>query len=366
MTISTAPSWQDLYDLGRATLIARNDKLKVNVGDVTDAVIAGAASMASMVIAYAAGRFLATFLNGAAGQDLANLARDRGVIKDEGDKAIGPLTFARSGGGAAFTILAGTRVATDVLDSNGQFQIYTTDTDVVFSLGDNGPHSITGTCTKVGGAGNVAIHTITRIIDTVGDSLTTVTNNEAFAGGSEEESDEDLRDRVRGFFLTEARGTIDALVFGAKSTPGAGVKRVNVVPDYITGIVTVYVSDAEGNANTAMADAVRTELINHWADAGDPLDVVAAVLVVESIDLSLTVRTGIDVAALLTRVRDSVIARVQRLAPGETLYRDMISAAARDVDRDNILSVVVNSPAANITPTGSQVIRTDVAHVTFT
>lgn len=363
MTISSAPSWQDLYDIGRATLIARNPKLKVNEGDVTDAVIAAAASMASVLISYAAGRFLATFLDGASGQDLRNLARDRGVEPDEGDFAVGPLTLSRTSGGGAFTVPAGTRVATDALDANGSFQTFTTDVPVVFSLGDNGPHRITGTCTKIGSAGNVDQALITRVLDSLTDPTVLVANDQAFAGGAEEESDEDLRDRVRGFFLTEARGTIDALTYGAKTV--AGVKRANVVPDYVSGVVTVYVSDAEGNANDAMATAVLTELVNHWADAGDPLNVVAATLVIESINLSLTVRTGVDVNAIIATVKDAVVARVQRLAPGETLYRDMISAAARDVDRQNILSVVVNTPAANITPTGSQVIRTDVSHITF-
>ena len=364
MPINTAPSWQDLYDLGRAALITRNPKLKVNVGDVTDAVIAGAATMASQIIAYAANRFLATFLDGASGQDLTNLARDRGVIRDEGDNAVGTVTFARTSGGSAFTIIAGTRIATGPLDNNGTFPIYTTDVPVIFSGGDNGPHSVSATCTKIGVAGNVAAALITRVLDPQSDPSVTVTNALLFAGGSEQESDEDLRDRVRGFFLTEARGTVAALTYGAKTV--AGVKRANVVPDYVTGIITVYVSDADGNSNTAMAAAVQTELQNNWADAGDVINVIAAVLVIESIDLTLTVRTGVDPVAIIAAVRDAVVARLKRLAPGETLYRDMITAAARDVDRQNILSVVVNSPPANITPTGSQVIRTDTSHVTFT
>lgn len=363
MSISTAPSWQDLYDLGRSTLIARNPKLKVNVGDVTDAVIAGTATMGSTIIAYAANRFLATFLDGAAGQDLTNLAHDRGVDRDEGDFAVGVLSVGRSSGGTAMTVLAGTRFATDALDANGSFQIFTSDNDVVFGNGDNGPHLTTGKCTKIGAAGNVDQALITRVLDAQSDPTVNVMNPQAFAGGSEQESDEDLRDRVRGFFLTEARGTVAALIYGAKQV--AGVKRVNVVPDYATGIVTVYVSDADGNSNNAMAAAVQAELVNNWADAGDVINVVAAELVIESIDVSLTVRTGIDVTVLVATVRDAIIARVKRLAPGETLYRDMISAAARDVDRLNILSVTVNIPAASVTPTGSQVIRTDNAHVTF-
>lgn len=360
--MTTAPSWQDLYDLGRATLQARRPKLIVLEGDVTDAVLAGAATMASTLVAYASGRFLSAFLDGAAGDDLTDLARDRGVERDLGDSAVGVVTLARvSFSVGAGTISAGFRVASEP-DSTGAFSTFTTDVDVVFGPTDL-TKSVNATCTKVGTQGNVDSGTVDRTLDTMFDPSITVINGARFAGGSAEESDSDLRDRVRGFFLTLARGTIDALAYGAKTVPG--VKRVNVIPDYDTGIVTVYVSDADGNANTAMTDAVYTELQTHWAAAGDVLNVVGAVLVIEAIDVSLTVRTGIDINALLDRIRQAIIARVARLNPGETLYRDMISAAVRDVDRENILTVVVNTPAANVVPSTGQVIRTNTSSVTF-
>lgn len=360
--MTTAPSWQDLYDLGKATLQTRRPKLLVLEGDVTDAVIAGAATMASMVIAYGAGRFLAAFLDGASGDDLTNLARDRGVERDLGDKAVGTMTFSRiSFSVGAGTISAGFRVASQP-DSTGAFSTFTTDIDVVFGPTDL-TKTVNVTCTKIGTAGNVAAGTVTRTLDSMFDPSITVTNSAKFAGGSAAESDADLRDRVRGFFLTQARGTVEALAYGAKTVPG--VKRVNVLPDYDTGIVTVYVSDADGNASTAMTDAVETELTNHWASAADIINVIGATLVIEPIDVSLTVRTGVDINALLDRVRQAIIARVGRLNPGETLYRDMISAAARDVDKDAILSVAVNVPAASVVPSTGQVIRTNTSSVTF-
>lgn len=360
--MTTAPSWQDYYDIGRSTLQTRRPRLVLYQGDVTDAVLCATASACSMLTAYGANRFLAAFLDGAAGDDLTNLARDRGVERDLGDESIGTVTFSRiSFSIGAGTIPAGTRIASDP-DSSGNFSTFTTQIDVVFGPTDLSK-SVNATCTKVGLAGNVASGTVIRILDSIFDVSITVTNAVRFAGGSEIESDPDLRDRVRGFFLTQARGTVDALVYGAKTV--AGVKRVAVIPDYDTGIVTVYVSDADGNANSAMTDAVQSELENHWAAAGDVIVVVGAVLVIEAIDISLTVKTGVDVNSLLDRVRQAVVSRVARLNPGETLYRDMISAAARDVDKDSILSVVVNTPPANIAPSTGQVLRTNTASVIF-
>lgn len=359
---TTAPSWQDLYDLGRATLQARNPRLIVIEGDVTDAALAGAATMASSVIAYAATRIAACFLDGAIGQDLTDLAHDRGVEKDLGDKAVGTVTIARvSAGLGAGTVAAGTRIASEP-DASGAFVIFTTDVDLVFGGGDL-THDVRATCSKVGVAGNVDVSTVSRIFDSLWDPTLTVINAARFAGGAPEESDEDLRDRVRGFFLTQAKGTIDALIYGAKTV--SGVKRASIDVNYDTGIVTVYVSDTDGNSNAAMTTAVETAMID-WADAGDVVNVVGATLYIQVVNISLTVRTGVNISALLDRVRDAVVARLARLNPGETLYRDMIQAAARDVDREAILTVVVNTPAANVSPSVGQVIRTDISDVSFT
>jgi len=361
--ITTAPSPQDLYNIARAALLVRNPNLKVVAGDTTDAFLWGMVTVASRVLGFGAARFLATFLDGAANQDLTNLARDRGVARDPGDYAIGQQRLQRASFAAGAGVYpAGSRVASQA-DASGKFSIYTTKQDVVWGATDLGPFYVDCTCTKTGPDGNVDANTVTRFIDQPFDLTIQTTNLARYAGGAVVESDEDLRDQVRGFFLTQARGTRDALVYGAKTV--AGVKRANVVPDYVTGLVTVYVSDADGNANQAMVDAVQFELENFWADAGDPISVVGATLVLQSVDLSLTVRVGTDQNNLLNSVKQAVIARVARLAPGETLYRDMISAAAREVDKQNILSVNVNNPATNVAPSTGEVLRTDVGHITF-
>lgn len=358
----TEPSWQDLYDVGKATLQTRRPRLKVVEGDVTDAILAGCASMGMAILAYANNRFRACFLDGAEDADLTALAHDRGVDRDEGDFSIGYVTISRPTFSAGLgTIPAGTRVATSA-DSSGAFQIFTIDTDVVFGATDLVKTSVSITASKNGVLGNVRESTVTRFLDTpVFDPSFVVVNPQITAGGAEAESDDELRDRVRNFFLTQARGTILALIFGARQVPG--VDRVTVVVDD-AGVVTVYVADVDGNSNDAMVAAVQVELQN-WRDAADIVNASAGVLVSQSVVLSLTVKTGTDVNALLTLIRQAVVSRIALLNPGETLYRDMISAAVRDVDRQNITGVDVVIPVANISPTSNQLIRTDAGSISF-
>lgn len=356
-----AEAWQDFYDLGKATLQTRRPKLVVEEGDVSDAVIAGGASMATALVAYANRKFRATFLDGAEEDDLTERARDRGVERDTGSKSVGYITLTRpTAGMGAGTIPAGKRVATET-DSTGAFASFTVENDVVFAGGDLTKTNILAKCTVVGKTGNVAENTVVRFVDNIFDPTIVPSNAARFTGGIEQESDEELRDRVRGFFLTQARGTIDALDYGARQVPG--VDRVSITVDS-SGVVTVFVADAQGNSNAALVAAVAAELEN-WRDAADVIYVTGGVIVNQAITLTVTVRTGVDVNAMLANIRDAIISRVGRLNPGETLYRDMISAAVRDVDREAIVSADIITPAANVAPTANQLIRTNSGIITF-
>jgi uncharacterized phage protein gp47/JayE len=356
-----AENWQEFYDVGKATLQTRRPRLVVEEGDVSDAILAGGASMATSLVAYVNRRVRAVFLDGAEGEDLTSVCRDRGVEREPGFEAIGYVTLTRpTAAVGAGTIPAGTRVASDP-DDTGAFSEYTLDNDAVFGGAELSKSNVAATCTKVGKAGNVAENAITRFIDSVFDPTIVPTNAERFAGGVEQESDEELRDRTRGFFLTQARGTIDALDFGARQV--AGVDRVSIYVDG-SGVVTVYVADAQGNSNAALVAAVQTEL-EKWRDAADIVYVTGGVILLQAVDIELTVKTGVSVAALLDRVREAVISRIGRLNPGEILYRDAIAAAVRDVDREAISGVNVVTPAANIAPSANELLRTNSGLVNF-
>lgn len=355
------PSWQDLYDVGKVTLQTRRPTLVVQEGDVTDAVLAAGASMASAIIAQDAQKFRTTFLDGAFGDDLTARCHDRGVDRIEGVEAIGSVTLSRvSFAAGSGTYVAGSRIATQA-DDNGKFVVVTTDVDVVFGATDL-TKTVTVTCTEIGVAGNVAAGTLDRFLDAPFDPSIVVTNASTLAGGSEEESDEDLVDRTRGFFLTQARGTIDALIYGAKNTSGAGVKRVAIVVDD-AGVVTVYVADADGNSNDAMIDLVTAEL-EHWRDAADVIYVTGGVIVTQDVAVSLTVRVGTNVAALVDKIRAAITSAMIRLNPGDVLYVDAIQSAAKAVDKEAIVSVAVTSPTANIAPAQNELIRAGTISVT--
>lgn len=349
-------SYQDLYDIGLATLQSRRPSIVVRPGDVSDAYVSAGASMANAIIGVGARGFRSVLLFGAEGDDLHVVSHDRGVDWDPGDPAVGTVTFSRIGTGPVGVIPSGTRVATDPDSVTGAFPTFTTDVDAIFATSDTSK-SVTCTCTQIDAIGNAEANTVTRILDTITLTGISVTNSVRFAGGSAAESDADLQARTAAFPLVLRRGTEDALIFGAKLTPG--VKRASLVNSG-GGVITMYVSDADGNSNTALADAARA-VINGppaWRSAGDTVVVIAASLLTIDVDYSLVVRAGVDVNALFARTDAAGRAAVGRLQPGETFYRTIFSTAVENVDRQSIVSCRVNVPAADLAPTtSSQVIR---------
>jgi uncharacterized phage protein gp47/JayE len=346
--------FEDYYDLGKAEMLIRRPDLFLNEGDVSDFLVAAGAAMADKNDQQANALAAKTYLDTAIGDDLTTLADDHwGIQRQAANAATVTLTFTRptalAGGG---TISAGAVIATDK-DANGEDIRFTLDANVVFGGADL---SKTGAATAeiAGISGNVDAGTITNIIDIIWDSTIVVTNAAVAVGGAEQESDEALRERVREYPSTLRRGTLAALEYGAKSVPGVAV--ATATEDVVTGIVTVYVTDASGNSNAQMVSDVEAEL-ESWRCAGSVVTVLGGTVLTQAITVALTVRPTFDVVAMTTTIQDAIEERVNKLGIGETLYQTMIRTAVQNVRIDEILNVTVSAPASDLTPSANQVIR---------
>jgi uncharacterized phage protein gp47/JayE len=319
-------------------------------GDVTDFLIHAAAAGGD----YNAGRAAATvktlFLDTAFGQDLTDLADDRyGILRHEANQAVGSVTLARAtaaaGGG---DVLAGTIIATG-FDSLGQTVEVETTALVTFGaleLSKSAPVR----AVLAGAAGNVAAGTLTRIVSALFDPTITATNASRLAGGSEEESDESLRERVRTFPTTIRRATIAALEYGAKSVPGVVSASVQ---ESETGLVTVYVADGTGYSNAELNAAVQLELVN-WRAAGVLVQVVAAIPLVQNIALTLKCKPTFDVAASNGLLQDAIEARMAKLTMGETLYLHELVGALAALIGDAFQRATFSAPTTDVTPAANE------------
>jgi len=355
-----APSFKDYFDAGKAEALARRSGLAFDEGDISEFVVAGAAAMADHLTGYFADRVKATFLDGAIGDDLTDLADDHwNIQRREAVLASGSVSFTRTNANGAplGSIPSGFVIATDK-DADGNEIQYTTNSILNFPLSDLGPKSIIVNASIAGAGGNADIGKVTRMISTPFDSSFTITNTAKIVGGLDEETDEELRERVRALPTALRRGTLAALEYGALQV--AGVAKATAVEELDlslvpSGIVDVYVTDAAGNSNGTMTLAVTNELRN-WRPAGSIVNVIGGAPQTVNVTVVLTARVGVDTSVLATNVALAITARINKLRINESLSQDIIKQAALNVD-DNILSVLVTSPAVTVTPTNGNIIR---------
>ncbi|MCP3670711.1 MAG: hypothetical protein GY814_09820 [Gammaproteobacteria bacterium] len=352
--MADTPSFDDLFLIGKAEQIVNRPDLQVLEGDVSEMLLMAAAAMADKCVEDSARRFRATYVDGAAGDELTQLASDHwALVRFDAVKSTGSVEFSRSDDAAgAGVVAAGTVLATQP-DVNGLSLRYILDTDVNFGLADTGPLVGTVTAEIEGIGGNVLSDTVTRVVDNLFDSSITATNPSVMVGGSESETDAELRERVREFPATLSKGTLASLEYGAKQVPS--VKNTTAVEE-LGGGVTVYVADASGNASASMVAAVVEELIN-WRCAGTVITVEAGVPLLHDVEYTLTVRTGTNVLALTPIIAASIEGLMNSLKIGETLYLSAIQTAIRNVDPVNITEAVISLPAANQEPSAFELIR---------
>lgn len=360
-----APSFDELFTLGKAEAILKRPTLGVRLGDISEMLLSAAAAMADRAIGWFAERVAATYLDGAVGDDLTLLAADHWAIQRRAAaKAVSTVTFNRAGADATSQSIAiGSTVATAV-DSSGEDIRFVTTTIASWGVSENGNKTVNVEAVVAGTSGNLsAINLITRLITSPPPGGTyTIASSTLPSGGAEEESDDELRDRVRLYPSTLRRGTIAALEYGAKTITSPAVAKASAIQD-ASGLVTVYVSDSSGNStgNTTtvgpsvvddgtMTARVAIELYE-WACAGALINVSGGSVQTVNINVTLTVRLGVDITQLISDVQDSVEARVNKLNIGETLYRVDIINAVKAVDPDNILNVTVVAPAVDTAPT---------------
>lgn len=342
------PTFQEVYDAARAEVQRRRPALTdFTEGSVNDA-LAGSGSVlvnevAKVVIDSVNELFFAT----ATDEALDRLAADRlNLERDDASAAIGEVQWTRDAAGA-YTVPEGTVFSAT---ENGVTTEYESTSAVSFLASDT-TLDIPVQATATGTQGNVDAGAVNTIVSSfASDPNATVTNALRMSGGSDVESNEAFRARIRNFFPSIARGTVGALEFAAVSINGVTIAVV--VEDFDDDIVYVYIGDPDATANDALADLVRVELDN-WRAAGVRVVVASAAAEELTITINLTVPTGSDQTTLTSEVRAAISDFASVLGAGEPLYISATECAALDAN-DLIESAditLINAAA----PTGTSV-----------
>lgn len=368
-------SLTDFYALGLAAAVAANAELTVFDGDTTDFLLAAGAAMADFCDQERASDHLNTSVDGAEKAKLTELADDHyNIDRHPATAATVTQSFVRpSAGGSepSGTIPAGFEVSTQV-DLTGDEQRFVLDDPISWSVGELGPKTVTATAIKAGSEGNVdVIGAVSRMIDTPFDASFSTDNTTLGAGGNPEETDPELRTRIRNRPKSLRRATKDALETGANEVPE--VRVASATEDTATGNVTMAISDAAGNSNAEMINDVLIEL-ELWRALGIPITVTGGVRVLVDMTLQLRLKDGQQITGLATPVSNAVSGEIDKLKQGKFLYDTLWISTAKNISPDLIEDVTitalsiggVSQTLGDYTGTAAnELLRADVITVTF-
>lgn len=364
--MATLPAFDDLFEAAVREALTRPTRLtpeifEVEGSDVNIAVAAGAAQ-AEEVAAYAQGEINTCRLRTVASVSEDALeqygASELGETRKGALSAIVPVVFRRQSG-AATTIPAGTLVGT----SGGV--TFETIAALTFQPGQIGPLTVAAEATTAGPGGNVDANKITRILSTLEDLTFEVNNDERAAGGTEEQTPEDYQAQLQSAYQRARKGTLRAIQEAAETAEGVVSARAFEVLDGNgqTGRVVVQILGAGGATNTALAERVRTKL-NDVRAAGVP--VVVQPLNPRSVAIrafGLLIKPGYLAATVLDSAVKSLVAFVQGLPGGETLFRAQILGVLSNTEGLQVPANSLTSPETDVTPGPGEYLTTSTALV---
>ena len=285
------------------------------------AVLAGEIFSAQSEIAWLKNQM---FPNTATGEYLDLHALERNLSRKKGTKASGFILFWTNGSSVDISIPIGTVCATAGSDP---VRFVTTE-DAVLPTGRNFIE-VPAEAVSVGDGGNVGVNKVTVMVTSVS-GISHITNS-PFSGGSDVETDEQLRARIIDSFENISNGTNKA--FYIKSAKEVnGVTAVGVIPrNRGAGTVDVFITNAQGNPSSSLINEVQSKL-DEMREVNVDILVQALNLRKFNIYLSFTCRKGYDLQSVQTACEAAVREYFGQLSAGETMYLSDIGEYVQHVD----------------------------------
>lgn len=256
-------------------------------------------------------------------------AETRGMTRRAATAATGSITIT----GTAGTIIpVGSVFSTTSINNNPSVDYATTEAATIPS---GGTVDVTVECTQTGTIGNTSANTVIIAASTI-TGLTSVTNTGDITGGTAEESDEDLIQRIAEYDQSQGSsfvGNVADYIRWAKSVDGVGSVSVTPAQD-TSGLVTIVLTDINGAPAT---EQLCEEVYNYIMSPDDPesrLAPVNALLSVTAPDtISIMVQATVELTAGATTISDVTAAYVAQVATylataieeGEVKYTKMAS-----------------------------------------
>jgi uncharacterized phage protein gp47/JayE len=276
-------------------------------------------------------------------------AEEHGVTRKAATYATGTVTF---NGTTGVLVPAGTQVSNTVLAGSGNEPVvFATDADGTLSAGTV---DIAVTAVNPGSDANLPINAIDRMV-TVVSGITSVANAAATTGGTDTETDEELRARLLAAIAAlQGAGTADDYVTWALEVEGVGAATCEPLWSG-AGTVRVMILDTDLQPASAGLQTTVSDYIETLRPIGASVTVSTPTLDTHAISATLTMETGFTVAGVQSAVEASIQAYYDTLGVGDdVIYSEVSAAIVTTLGVADLSSLLVNGGAINVTISTTQ------------
>ncbi len=240
-------------------------------------------------------------------------AKARGLKPRSATAATGTLKIT----GAVGTVIpAGSLFSTSSVNDEPSVDYETTES---VTIPESGSVTVEVVCTQTGTVGNTAVATVIHVGSKI-TGITSVTNEKAITGGTEDEDDESIRERISEYDQSLGDSFVGSPADykrWAESVDGVGT--ANVIPAQDTsGLVTIVLIDANGDpATEAICDDVYNYIMSpddqyaRLAPTGASLSVVAPT----TVDISVKATVELAENATIESVKEEFLKNIIAYLP---------------------------------------------------
>ena len=292
------------------------------------------------------------------GADLDSWVQDFGVYRLGAQQSDGTVTFSRYTPGAQAVIPLGATIQT--ADGSEDFIVVLDSSHASYNAGLQGyvlPVNVASISVPVraqrgGLSGNVLAGTVTVITSQIL-YVDEVTNAEDFAGGGDEETDDQLRQRFIAFIASLSKATRLAVAYAIMSLKRgltySIVENYTLDDTWTPGFFFVVVDDGSGYPSSALisdvfaaVDAVRAATVT--------CSVHAPVVMTAGVSMTLTVKQGYDPNVVKGDVGTAIAAYINALPVGASLQYTKVAQLAYEASAgvDNVTALLVGGSAADL------------------
>lgn len=279
-------------------------------------------------------------------EDLDNIGTIFGVVRDPATNAIGTVTFSTTeASDEDIHIEYGYVISTQQSASGDVYEAIITDENLYLPAGQlsvvaNVELSEPGSVYLP--IGSLCVMT-TSIV-----GISNVSNTVVISGGSDVETDESLRYRIKNALSKLGKGTLNALKTALEELDAVTDVAIIDMPNGVGTVDAVVVTDII--PPSAEIDTLIKDTVASTKSAGVFVNVVYPTIV--PVDISVTTTTGDN-----TVIRDAIVSYVNSLGISDPFIIKQMESDILIAINDKSADATTITPTSNVTITGTQVIK---------